>query len=509
MIMKYFIIILVIALTACQPENAEEAGHGHAHGTDGGHDHETESTLTVDTTLWTDKTELFVEFPALVVGQISQFAAHFTKLNGHKPVKEGNVTISLIKGKKGVRSSVDAPTSPGIFTPGIKPKDAGKHKLVFNIRSPGLTDRIVIDDLSVYQSVAEAEKEIKSGEEDGGKISFLKEQAWKFDFQTARVVKGEIYDVIRTSGIWTLSPENKKVITATVSGIVGFAAENLTKGTPVKTGQLLMTISSEELTSNNLESQIEKARANYEQAKSAYQRKKQLFEKEIVSKSEFEQAENDYRVAKSSYETLKAGYSAGGKQIRAPFSGYIKTIATSNGDYTEEGTVLVSIGGRNSRMLKANASVDYSHALQSIHNIFYQPVKDKWSDLRSTGGHLLSVGKSVKPDNPMVPIYAMVNEPVHMPDGGFTEVQIATGEPQQKIIVPESALLEDYGTYSVMIQLSGELFERRIVKTGRQNGKMVEITDGLKPGEMIVTTGAYQVKMASMSAQGAGHGHVH
>jgi multidrug efflux pump subunit AcrA (membrane-fusion protein) len=96
-----------------------------------------------------------------------------------------------------------------------------------------------------------------------------------------------------------------------------------------------------------------------------------------------------------------------------------------------------------------------------------------------------------------------------MPDGGFTEVQIATGKPEQELIVPASALLEDYGTYSLIVQLSGEVYERRIVKIGRQNGKMVEITDGLKPGETIVTKGAYQVKMASMSAQGAGHGHVH
>mgnify|MGYP002338711375 CR=1 FL=1 len=500
---------MVIALSACQPRNGEEGGHGHSHGTSGGHDAETESSLTVDTTLWTGKTELFAEFPALIVGQISKFTAHFTKLDGHKPITDGKVTVSLIKGKKGVRHTVQKPESPGIFSPAIKPKATGKHKLIFEIQSPGLSDRIVIDDIKVYKSVAEAEKAIKPAAEEGGKITFRKEQVWKFDFQTSKAAKGEIYDVIRTSGIWTLSPENKKVITANVSGIVGFAIDNLTEGTPVKKGQLLMTISSEELTSNNLESQIEQARANYEQAKSAYKRKKQLFEKDIVSKSEFEQVENNYRVARSSYETLKEGYSAGGKQIRAPFSGYIKSIEANNGDYAKEGAVLVTIGGRNSRLLKANVSSAYSEALKSIHNVYYQPKEGKWSDLQSKGGKVLSVGKNVDQNNPLIPVYAKVNEPVHMPDGGFTEVQIATGKPEKSVIVPESALLENYGSYSVIVQHSGELFERKIVKIGRQNGQMVEITDGLKPGEMIVTTGAYQVKMASMSSQGAGHGHVH
>ena len=169
--MKYFIIILVIAMTACQPQDGDESGHGHAHGTDGGHDHEAESSLTMDTTLWTDKTELFVEFPALVVGKISNFTAHFTKMDGHKPVKEGNVTVSLIKGNKGVRSSVDAPTSPGIYSPAIKPKEPGKHRLVFDIQSPGLSDRIVIDDINVYQSASDAEKGIKTDEGTGCTIS--------------------------------------------------------------------------------------------------------------------------------------------------------------------------------------------------------------------------------------------------------------------------------------------------------------------------------------------------
>ena len=507
--MKYFILIMVLAITSCQPRSAEDSGHGHPHDEGGAHDHATENSLAVDTTIWTGKTELFVEFPVLVVGKVSSFAAHFTILERHQPVRKGNVTVSLIKGKKGIRHTVKESTSPGIFSPDIKPKEAGIHKLVFDIKSPELNDRIVIDEIRVYKSVEEAEKAIAPAGEEGGNISFLKEQAWKMDFQTYNVEKGEIYDVIRTSGVWTLAPENKKALTANVSGIVGFAAENLTEGTPVRKGQLLMTISSEQLTTNNLKSQIEKAKANYQQAKSAYERKKQLFEKEIISKTEFEKAENNYRVAKSSYETLKAGYSAGGKQVRAPFSGYVMSISTANGDYVAEGSALVTIGGKDSHLLKVSASSSFSAALNTIHNIYYQPEEDSWSNLQSTGGKVLSVGQSVDRENPLIPVYAKVNESVHMPDGGFTEVQIATGSSQKGVVVPESALLEDYGSYSVIVQLSGELFERRVVHIGRQNGKMVEITDGLKPGEWIVTTGAYQVKMASMSAQGAGHGHVH
>ncbi len=96
-----------------------------------------------------------------------------------------------------------------------------------------------------------------------------------------------------------------------------------------------------------------------------------------------------------------------------------------------------------------------------------------------------------------------------MPEGSFTEVQLAVGTTTESLVVPASCLMEDYGYYSVMVQLSGERFERRNVTIGKRNGSEVEIARGLSLGEVVVTKGAYQVKMASMSGQAPAHGHTH
>ena len=42
-------------------------------------------------THYTADSELFVEFPPLVVGQSSRFLAHFTRLADHSPVRAGQV----------------------------------------------------------------------------------------------------------------------------------------------------------------------------------------------------------------------------------------------------------------------------------------------------------------------------------------------------------------------------------------------------------------------------------
>ncbi|NJW55020.1 efflux RND transporter periplasmic adaptor subunit, partial [Salinimicrobium sp. CDJ15-91] len=140
----------------------------------------------------------------LVKEKTSKFAAHFTTLDQHQPVREGSVTVSLIKGESGIRHTVEAPSSPGIFSPALQPKEPGMYDLVFDLKTPEYSDRIVIEDVQVYASVAEASKNISEAEEAG--ISFLKEQAWQIDFQTAPVTQGQVYDIVHTSGVWQAAP---------------------------------------------------------------------------------------------------------------------------------------------------------------------------------------------------------------------------------------------------------------------------------------------------------------
>ena len=165
----------------------------------------------------------------------------------------------------------------------------------------------------------------------------MKEQAWKIDFQTAPVVSGKIYDVINTSGVWMPSPGSVKSLAAKSNGVVDFKVSNLTEGTAVKKGQLLMNLNSQGLASNNLSTDIASAKAKFQQAKSEYDRKKELYESKIVPKSEFEKVESNFEIAKANYQSLVSGVSGGSKQIRAPFDGFVKSISVSNGDYVEQG----------------------------------------------------------------------------------------------------------------------------------------------------------------------------
>ncbi|WP_339711915.1 efflux RND transporter periplasmic adaptor subunit [Cyclobacterium amurskyense] len=503
--MRYVILMITLLLASCQAKEEED----HAHDANGGHAIEVAETPTLDATVWTDKTELFVEFPALVVGAPSRFAAHFTIMDKHQPVREGTLTVSLIKGETGIRNTAEAPDSPGIFKPTLQPKEAGNYQLVFELKTTAISDRIVIDPVTVYDTLEDAITALGTEETDDGSITFLKEQAWKIDFQTTKVVEKEIYETIPTSGRWKVSPSDYQTLIATTNGKVNFNSSNLNEGIKVQKGQLLMSVSSAGLTSNNLSAEIQKAKAAFEQASLEYERKNQLFESKIVPKSEFEQVEQKYLVAMSTYETLNAGYSSSGKQVLAPFEGYVKSIAINNGAFVSEGASLVTITSHKTSLLEVQVSPSYATQLQNIHDIYYQNCPNHWSSLKTTQGKVLSVGKEVESDKPLLSVFAEINDVVEMPEGSFTEVQIAFGLSKSAAVIPESSLLEDYGNYSVIVALSGESYERRPVRIGRRNGEEVEILGGVKVGEVVVTRGAYQVKMASMSGQAPAHGHEH
>lgn len=502
MAFRFLLLPLVFLLAGCESTN----DHGHNH-EDQGHGHENDERVAENHTVWTDKTELFVEFPVLVAGEESRFAAHFTVLDGHQPVREGSVTVSFIHGSEGIRQTTESPVSPGIFTPTLVPKEAGVGQLVFDLKTSEYSDRIVLNGIRVFASQQEAEQAQVAEEAEGG-ITFLKEQAWKMAFGTKPVQVGGIYEVVHTSGRWESSPTDSRTLAANASGVITYASA-LTEGVRVKRGDVLMTISSKNLTTNNLESELEQARADFEKISAEYARKQKLEASEIIPKAELEVVQREFLVSKSRLEALQSGYTPGGKQVTAPFDGVLKSIRKSNGDFVNQGDALLTIATHQSRLLETQLSPDRHRGPEDIYNIWYQPSAERWSSLKETGGSVLSIGHEVERDQPMLPVYALVNDVVEMPDGSFTEVDIAIGQADTGLLILASALLEDYGSYTVIVQTSGEQFERRAVTIGRRNGQLVEVLSGLSAGEIVVTKGAFQVKMAAMSGQVPSHGHAH
>ena len=493
---SFILLYSIVLFFGCNMQQNEEPALG-------------EELLPLSYTIYTDKTELFVEFPPLISGDTIWFAAHLTELDNFKPVTKGTLTVSLIKDGKGIRNTVNGPTSPGIFRPGLLPKEAGVYQLVFELNSPGLQDRIAINNVTVYSKEETAlanQEEVLPGDE----ITFLKEQAWKTDFANMPVIAQPFSNVLKTSGEILAAQGDEVVLSAKTNGIVFFPENNLLAGTPVSKGETLFSISGSGLTAGNFEAQFQEARLNFETSKSDYERAQELVKDQIISEREFQERQLRFQQAQTVYNNLRQNYASGGQKVNAPINGYIRNIFIREGQFVSIGEPIAVVSQNQKLTLRAEVSQGNFSALKNINTANFRTAYDnKTYSVDSLNGKLISYGKSAVDNAYFIPVYFEIDNVGELIPGSFAEVFLKTDPIENALVVPSTALMEEQGSYYVYVQTGGESFEKREVELGVNDGQRVQLLSGVQEGERVVTEGAYDIKLSSMSGELPAHGHEH
>ena len=101
------------------------------------------------------------------------------------------------------------------------------------------------------------------------------------------------------------------------------------------------------------------------------------------------------------------------------------------------------------------------------------------------------------------------NRSGHLLVGQTGTAVLYTGRTQRLPVVPQEAVLMEAGRPYVFVQVAGESFARRFVDIASRDAGVVGIRGGLKPGERVVTRGAYEVQLASAAKGLPAEGHVH
>jgi hypothetical protein len=139
---------------------------------------------SIDVTIWSERTELFMEYPPLVAGEQARFAIHLTDLSNFTPLREGKVVVRF-EGDAITTFEVNGPTTPGIFGVDVKVPAARRYQVAVEVHRPQFTDELRVGPVTVYADQKSAVAAIAAREE--GATSFLKEQQWTLDFRTMKV----------------------------------------------------------------------------------------------------------------------------------------------------------------------------------------------------------------------------------------------------------------------------------------------------------------------------------
>lgn len=485
---------------------ASDHGHDHAEEAENSHDVGNDEGVSRAVTLWTDKMELFMEYPVMTANEPGRFIIHLTMLEGFRPVREGAVKLTFVTPDGHAHNVVETELlREGIFAPTVEIHDVGALEFALVYNGPEVRDSFNIDGFAVYAS----EDEIPKSEyaESGGEISFLKEQQWKIPFATAEATMREVKRAVWAIGDVLPSPNAYVEVVAPVDGIVhvGKSGRLALPGSIVKRGATVATITPPVQGQGWASSRLA-----FEQAKRDFDRARRLKDRQAISEREFEQIRNDYLAMKAGFEAVSGGGENGTLELHAPINGQIIEWQVSPGQRVNAGDKLMAIVDAATVWLQVNVYANDFRALG-------RPVGAYVKVDGATGGwaisdsemKVLTTGGAFDPITRTVPVLLEVsNQGNRLRVHESTPVELYASDGQTATAIPRAAVYEDEGMDVVFVQAEGESFEKRIVQVGPHHKGWVAIRRGLTPGERVVTTGGYQVKLAASSAE-IGHGHAH
>ncbi|MCA9430422.1 MAG: efflux RND transporter periplasmic adaptor subunit, partial [Candidatus Omnitrophica bacterium] len=169
-------------------EVSEDSDHGHAHGEDA-HGHGDSDEKTTAVTVWGDRFEIFLEHPYIVAGEPTPFITHVTDLQELVPRTEGQIEFVLRLGTDlPIGRVAKTPVRDGIYIPELTFPKAGTWDISILIPLDGEEHIVKLPPTEVYASEGDVADAPEQEEIEG--ITFLKEQQWKFPFETVEFKSG-------------------------------------------------------------------------------------------------------------------------------------------------------------------------------------------------------------------------------------------------------------------------------------------------------------------------------
>jgi len=177
--------------------------------------------------------------------------------------------------------------------------------------------------------------------------------------------------------------------------------------------------------------------------------------------------------------------------VRAPIGGLITQSQSPPGLYVQPGNAPppMTVADTSTMWMIANIPEADSAPLR-----VGQAVKVRVSAQpgRTFDGAITVVGASVDANTRRVMVRSEVKDPDSLLRAGmFATFTIELGSAADQPAVPNSAIVrEGDGSMTVWATTDRRRFEKRVVKTGLQQGGVTQILDGLQAGEQIATDGA-------------------
>lgn len=278
------------------------------------------------------------------------------------------------------------------------------------------------------------------------------------------------------TGTKALEPRGESQVVAKTSGVALMVL--VEEGQQVKAGQPLVRLDADRarLAVAQIEAQMRKLEANYNRAK-------QLVGQQMISANDVDQIKYDLENARAQYRmaTLELSYTT----VVAPISGVVASRSIKTGNFVQINTPIfrivdlsrleaaLDIPERELATIKAGQPVTLT--VDALPGRSFTGVVDRVAPVVDSGSGTFRA------------VCAFAGEGLLQP-GMFGRIRIDYDKRADALVVPRIALLDDDGDPAVFAVRNGKA-ARVAVKVGYMDGEWVEIRQGLKAGDGVVTAG--------------------
>jgi membrane fusion protein (multidrug efflux system) len=291
--------------------------------------------------------------------------------------------------------------------------------------------------------------------------------------------------------VGTLKAYEEVIVSSELDGIL--KSIRVEEGSPVTEGQLIAEIKDTDyrLDRERAAAALKQAEASLAYAKQEYQRKEALYLKDLVAKQQFDDILARLILAQGDVDRAKVGLDLAHEKlakgnIYAPMAGTVKEKRVTAGEYIRNGTFLVSI--IRTDMLKLSFTVTEKDvgSLRVGQDVAFTVDAFPGREFR---GRLKTIYPGLEEKTRSLQLEAVLtNSDRSLKPGLFARVTLYTGPARDTVVAPITALLYDNATTKLFV-VEGDRAKERTVKIGRKYGEFIELTEGLKENEIVVTVG--------------------
>ncbi|MBU2054295.1 MAG: efflux RND transporter periplasmic adaptor subunit [Proteobacteria bacterium] len=289
----------------------------------------------------------------------------------------------------------------------------------------------------------------------------------------------------------TLKPYEEVIVSSEVDGIL--QSIRVDEAAPVSRGQLIAEMNDADyrLDAERAAAVLKQAEASLANAKQEYERKEALYREELLTKQQFDDISARLILAQGDVERAKVGLALAREKLAktkafAPMTGVVKEKRVTAGDYIRNGTFLVSIIRTDQLKLVFSVPEKDIGNLREGQDVVFTVDAFPGREFR---GKLTTIYPALEEKTRSLQVEAAVANPDRsLKPGLFARVTLYTGPARDAVLAPITALLYDNSETKLFV-VEGDRAKERRVKTGRKYGEFMEITEGLKAKEVIVTVG--------------------